>query len=328
MPRHGAPCDSATPLMSDVALIGVDALAQRGMALAGPLQSVIRQFQQIREGRIGEREGGGVRHRRRHVGHAIVQHAIDEVDRLGVRGGVRGFEAAALIDGDIHHHRAALHVGDHLAPHQPGRRRAGNQHRADHQVGRLQILADGPRVGSQRDHLAVEDVVEFAQAVEAAVDDGDVRAHADRHLGRVGAHDAAAQDDDIAGATPGTPPSRMPRPPLGASRYCAPTCTLMRPATSLIGVSSGSEPSRLADGLVGDAVDFGVEQLVGEFGQRRQVQIGEQDQTGAEEAVLGRLRFFDFDDQIGALPDLRRAVDDGAPASQYSRSVSELPSPA
>src|ERR1039458_8331702 len=47
----------------------------------------------------------------------------------------------------------------------------------------------------------------------------------------------------LPGATPGTPPSRMPRPPAGRSRYCAPTCTLMRPATSLIGVSRGREQS-------------------------------------------------------------------------------------
>ena len=66
----------------------------------------------------------------------------------------------------------------------------------------------------------------------------------------------------------------------------------------------------LADGFVGHAVDFGGEQLVGEFGQGREVQVGEEDEVGAEESVLGRLRLFDFDDEIGALPDLRRGVED------------------
>ena len=46
----------------------------------------------------------------------------------------------------------------------------------------------------------------------------------------------------LAGGTPGTPPSRMPRPPYSFSRYFAPSCTAMRPATSDIGVSSGSSP--------------------------------------------------------------------------------------
>ena len=114
----------------------------------------------------------------------------------------------------------------------------------------------------------------------------------------------------LAGATPGTPPSRMPRPPLGASRYCAPTCTAMRPATSLMGVSRGSEPSALANGLVGHAAHLGRQQPVGQFRQRRQVQIGEQDQARAEVAVLGRLRLLDLDDQVGLAPDLGRAGDD------------------
>ena len=46
----------------------------------------------------------------------------------------------------------------------------------------------------------------------------------------------------LAGSTPGTPPSRMPRPSNGRSRYFAPSWMLMRPATSLIDVSSGSPP--------------------------------------------------------------------------------------
>ena len=44
------------------------------------------------------------------------------------------------------------------------------------------------------------------------------------------------------GATPGTPPSRIPLPPKTFSRYLAPSCTAIRPATSDIGVSSGSSP--------------------------------------------------------------------------------------
>ena len=45
-----------------------------------------------------------------------------------------------------------------------------------------------------------------------------------------------------AGCTPGTPPSRMPRPICGRSRYLAPSWMLIRPATSLMGVNSGSRP--------------------------------------------------------------------------------------
>ena len=45
-----------------------------------------------------------------------------------------------------------------------------------------------------------------------------------------------------AAATPGTPPSSMPRPPCSSSRQWAPAWIDMRPATSLMGASRGSPP--------------------------------------------------------------------------------------
>ena len=45
-------------------------------------------------------------------------------------------------------------------------------------------------------------------------------------------------------ATPGTPPSSIPRPPSGFSSMNAPACVAILPATSLIGASSGSRPPR------------------------------------------------------------------------------------
>ena len=47
----------------------------------------------------------------------------------------------------------------------------------------------------------------------------------------------------LAAGTPGTPASSTPRPPFSFSRQRAPTCGAMRPATSDIGVSKGSERS-------------------------------------------------------------------------------------
>ncbi len=42
--------------------------------------------------------------------------------------------------------------------------------------------------------------------------------------------------------TPGTPAKSTPLPPCARSRKWAPTCGAMRPATSLMGVRSGSDP--------------------------------------------------------------------------------------
>ena len=47
----------------------------------------------------------------------------------------------------------------------------------------------------------------------------------------------------LAAGTPGTPPSRIPRPPSGFSRMNAPAWVAILPATSLIGASSGSRPA-------------------------------------------------------------------------------------
>ena len=102
-----------------------------------------------------------------------------------------------------------------------------------------------------------------AQRLRVAVDHRHVGAHADGDQRGVGAGDAAAEDDDIAGGTPGTPPSSTPRPPFSFSRQCAPTCVAMRPATSDIGVSSGSVPCGLGHGLVGDGGDARRHQVLG-----------------------------------------------------------------
>ena len=47
----------------------------------------------------------------------------------------------------------------------------------------------------------------------------------------------------LAAATPETPPISTPRPPDSRSSRWAPTWGAIRPATSLMGASSGSRPS-------------------------------------------------------------------------------------
>ena len=47
----------------------------------------------------------------------------------------------------------------------------------------------------------------------------------------------------LPGFTPGTPPSKTPRPPLAFCSANAPAWIDRRPATSDIGVSNGKDPS-------------------------------------------------------------------------------------
>ena len=64
----------------------------------------------------------------------------------------------------------------------------------------------------------------------------------------------------FAAATPGTPPSRTPRPPSGFSSMKAPAWVAILPAISDIGARSGRRPLRVLDRLVGDAGRAGVAQ--------------------------------------------------------------------
>ena len=102
----------------------------------------------------------------------------------------------------------------------------------------------------------------------------------------------------VAAATPGTPPSRMPRPPSGFSSMNAPACVAILPATSLIGASSGSRPSRVLDRLIRDARRARALQAARQLGLGREVQVGEQRLPLAQQLDLRGLRLLDLQHQL------------------------------
>ena len=73
----------------------------------------------------------------------------------------------------------------------------GDEHRADDQVGIAHQLFDRMRGRVHGLQLAAEDRRQFAQPLDRAIDHGDIGAQPDRHLRRVSAGDAAAQDHDL-----------------------------------------------------------------------------------------------------------------------------------
>ena len=76
-----------------------------------------------------------------------MRHAVVDEGGFGQGGGPAGFDAAALVDGDIDDGRARLHALHHGAGHHVGRARAGDQDRADHHVGRGHGFGDGVLIG-------------------------------------------------------------------------------------------------------------------------------------------------------------------------------------
>ena len=114
----------------------------------------------------------------------------------------------------------------------------------------------------------------------------------------------------LAGGTPGTPPSRMPRPPCAFSSDQAPICGASRPATSLIGASSGRWRSGVS------TVSYAIPVMPDASERLRQrlvcgdVQVREERQVLAEPAVLLGDRLLHLQQQLRRAPDL---VDRGDP---------------
>ena len=114
----------------------------------------------------------------------------------------------------------------------------------------------------------------------------------------------------FAGGTPGTPPSSTPIPPFAFCSEAAPTCTDMRPATSLIGVSSGSEPSVAVTVSYAIAVDAGRHQRLRLLGIGSEMQISEQDLARTQHLALGKLRLLHLHDHVRAVEHFLRRRDD------------------
>src|ERR1041385_4810 len=118
----------------------------------------------------------------------------------------------------------------------------------------------------------------------------------------------------FAAGTPGTPPSRIPRPPSGFSRMNAPAWGAILPAPPPIGEREAA--ALVLDGLVGDAGGAGVDQPLRERGVGREVEVGEQDVARLEPGDLVGLRLLDLDAQVGlgehrgGIGDDRRALGD------------------
>ena len=181
---------------------------------------------------------------------------------------------------------------------------AGDEDSADEEVGLAGGALDVVGVGGEGEDAAVEDVVEVAEAVEVEVDEGDLGADAEGDLGGVGADDAAADDADVAGRDAGD----------AAEEDAAAAVLLFEVGgADLDGHAAGDlghggeqreRAGAVADGLVGDAGDVLFEEHVGEFGERGEMEVGEEDEAFAEVVVLLLDGLLDLDDHVGGAPEV------------------------
>ena len=162
--------------------------------------------------------------------------------------------------------------------------------------------ADGAAVARERHDAALVDLVDEPQAVQVLVEEGDLGLHALRDPGRVPSHVPRAQDDDVCGAHAGdaaeqdAAPSVLPLEEVRADLRG-------HPAGHLAHRCEQRERSRLElHGLVGDAGHLLLEQRVGDRRVRGEVQIGEEDEPGAEPSELLGLGLLDLHHDVGACP--------------------------
>ena len=74
------------------------------------------------------------RNNSRHIGHTIMEHSIQHLDRIRMGRGFCGLEAAALIDSDVHHHGSRLHARHHSTRDQFGRSSPRDEDRPDNKI--------------------------------------------------------------------------------------------------------------------------------------------------------------------------------------------------
>jgi hypothetical protein len=251
-----------------------------------------------RAGRVGQAERRGARHGAGHVGDAVVHDAVDDVGRVGVRGRLAGLDATALVDGDVDDHRAFLHRLQVFAADQPRRARALDQHGADHQVGVHDLLADRDRRAVQQGHVRRHHVAEVAQAVEVDVEQAHVGAEARRHLRRVGADHATAEDHH----------GRRFDARHTAEQDAAPAIVLLEAdRADLHRHAAGDfahrrqQRQRVAvdQRLVGEAVRARLQHRVGQLARRREVEVGEQQLALLDQRILGGQRLLHLHDHLG-----------------------------
>src|SRR6185437_3093833 len=296
--------------VGELAFVGVKAFGEAGIGFEGGFGAEVGELEDVGESRVGEGERGGVGHGGGHVGNAVVDDAVDLVAGVGVGGGLGGFDAAALIDGDVDDDGAFFHTADHLLGDNLRGGGAGDEDSADEEVGLASGALDVVGVRGQGVDAAVEDIVELAEAVEVEIHQCHFGAEAEGHLGGVGADDAAADDADVAGRDTGD----------SAEQDAAAAFLLFEVSGADLdgetagdlghGGEEGEGVGAVFDGLVGDAGYAFFEEDVGEFLERGEVEIGEEDEAVAEVVVLLLDGLLDLDDHLGGAPEVGGVAND------------------
>ena len=263
-----------------------------------PRDALVGERENIGQRRVVERHRRCARHAAGHVSHAIMDDVVDHIGRVVMGGRPRGLDAAALVDRHVDDHGTRLHLADQVGADEFRRRSARDQHAADHQIRRRDMLLH--RVARREDRVqrAVELRPETAQDVDAAVEHPDICPHAERDVDRMGADDTAAEHDDLGRIHPGHPAQQHAEPAMRLFQEIR--ADLDRHAAGDLRHRRQQRQSarRAGDGLVGDAGRAARHQVMRLRGIRREVEIGEEHLALAQHLTLGGQRLLHLHDHL------------------------------
>ncbi len=216
-------------------------------------------------------------------------------------GRVAGFETAALVDGHVDQHRSWPHARQVGAGDQLGRGGAGDQHAADDEVGGRQSLGDEVVRRLAGLHRPAEQIVEFLEPRRRDIEQGDVGAMPKRHLRRMLAADAAAEDQHL-GRHHSWSAAEQDAAAAGGLQQMIGADVDRHPPGHLTHRREQRQPSgAVGDRFIGDGGAARLHQPPGLRRIGREVQICEEDMARFQPGDLHRLRLLDLDDYVGRL---------------------------
>ena len=235
---------------------------------------------------------------------------MDGEGRIVVGGRVGVLEAATLVDGDIHQHRSGLHLGDHVVGDELRGLGAGDEHRADHQIGLEDVLLHGEGGAHDTVYLVVEPPEGVAQLVEVGVENRDIRTETHGDIGRVLARDTATEDYDLGAGNATDAAHEDAAPTLGLHESVGTDLGGQGACDLGHGVEQRQRTGGQLNGLVGDRSGACLEQSIGLGTIGREVKVGEQGQVLTQVLVLAGDRLLHLDHHLANLPGVGGVADD------------------
>ena len=240
----------------------------------------------------------------------VVQDAVQLVDRVGVGRLVDRLDAAALVDGEVDDHRPrASSCATISSVTTTGARPPGTSTAPITRSASATARVDRAPVARERHDAALVDLVDPAQPVEVLVEQDDLGLHALRDPRRVPADVAGAEHDDARRAhAGGAAEQHAAAAVLALEEVRADLRAPSAPRPRSSARAAAARPTRAARSRRRCPVTLCSSSASATVRVRGEVEVGEEDEAGAQVAELLVLRLLDLQHDVGARPHVVGAV--------------------